>query len=302
MTMPSDTEIRENERLKRVTLNAITEPGHLPTLRSVARLGPGMTIDAIAEGDDVDRMQRLEDTNPVQILERAREQGLRFVIPGDDEWPEKQLRALDTNTTHHEAGGYPMGLWFKGGQHTLRESVSIVGSRSATTYGGSVAGDIAAAVARQEWAVVSGGAFGIDQAAHRGALANGGITVAVLACGADRAYPSAHRNLLDHIGDVGLVISEAHPGSAPTRLRFLARNRIIAALGVGTVVVEAAVRSGALNTATWARSLERLVMGVPGPVTSAPSQGVHQLLRLGHARVVAGPEDVLEDLHKARKF
>ena len=169
-----------------------------------------------------------------------------------------------------------------------------MGSRSATTYGGSVAGEIAGALARESWTVVSGAAFGIDQAAHRGALASRGPTVAVLACGADRAYPSAHRSLIDYIADVGLVVSEAAPGCAPTRIRFLARNRLIAALARGTVVVEAAVRSGALNTASWAAGLGRAVMGVPGPVTSAPSAGVHQLIRARDAVLVTSGEEVLE--------
>jgi DNA processing protein len=142
--------------------------------------------------------------------------------------------------------------------------------------------------------VVSGAAFGIDQAAHRGALANRGRTVAVLACGADRAYPAAHRSLIDYIADVGLVVSEAPPGCSPTRIRFLARNRIIAALSRGAVVVEAAVRSGALNTASWAGGLGRTVMGVPGPVTSAPSAGAHQLIRARDALLVTSGEEVLE--------
>lgn len=300
MTMPTHSEIRESDRLKRVALNAVTEPGDLNVLRMVARLGPGMALTELHNlGGDL--AQRIEDTNPDEILERAHAQGLRFVTPGDDEWP-AQLHNLDNNLTLNERGGQPIGLWFRGARHTLRETVSIVGSRSATTYGTEVARDIAGAVASQEWAVVSGGAFGIDQAAHRGALASGGVTICVLACGADRVYPSAHRELIDHIADVGLVISEANPGAAPTRLRFLARNRLIAALGVGTVVVEGAVRSGALSTAEWARMLRRPLMGVPGPVTSAPSAGVHQLLRAGHARLVTGGEDVLSDLHKARKF
>jgi DNA processing protein len=141
---------------------------------------------------------------------------------------------------------------------------------------------------------VSGAAFGIDQAAHRGALAAGGVTVAVLACGVDRAYPAAHRSLLDHLAAEGAVVSELAPGCAPTRLRFLARNRLIAGLARGTVVVEAALRSGALNTANWAARLNRPLLGVPGPVTSAPSQGVHQLIRSGAATLVTSGEEVLE--------
>jgi DNA processing protein len=165
-----------------------------------------------------------------------------------------------------------------------------------------VASDIAAHLGENDVTVVSGAAFGIDQAAHRGALAVKGLTVAVLACGVDRAYPSAHRNLLDYIADTGLVVSELPPGCAPTRVRFLSRNRVIAALAHGTVVVEAAVRSGALNTANWATRLNRTLMGVPGPVTSAPSQGVHELIRSRGATLVTRGEDVLELLAPSGSF
>jgi DNA processing protein len=150
--------------------------------------------------------------------------------------------------------------------------------------------------------VVSGAAFGIDQAAHRGALAGEGATVAVLACGVDRAYPAAHRELLDYVAETGLVVSELPPGCAPTKLRFLSRNRIIAALSLGTVVVEAAVRSGALNTASWAGTVHRPVMGVPGPVTSAPSEGVHELIRGRDAMLVTRGSDVLELVSPAGAF
>jgi DNA processing protein len=181
-------------------------------------------------------------------------------------------------------------------------AVAVVGSRSATTYGDAVARDIAATLAQASWTVVSGAAFGIDQAAHRGALAARGPTVAVLACGADRAYPKAHTALIDYVADVGLVVSEAPPGCAPTRIRFLARNRLIAALASGTVVVEAAVRSGALNTASWTAGLGRPVMGVPGPVTSAPSAGVHQLVRSRDALLVTWGEEVLEAVGPMGRF
>ena len=142
--------------------------------------------------------------------------------------------------------------------------------------------------------MVSGAAYGIDQAAHRGALGVEGANVAVLACGVDRAYPTAHRALLDHLADTALVVAEVPPGCAPTRGRFLSRNRLIAALTRGTVVVEAAVRSGALNTAGWTTRLNRHLMGVPGPVTSAQSQGIHQLIRTGEAILVTQGSEVLE--------
>ena len=141
--------------------------------------------------------------------------------------------------------------------------------------------------------VVSGAAIGIDGAAHRGALAVDGATVAVLACGVDRVYPAAHATLLERIAATGLVVSEYPPGSVPARHRFLVRNRLIAALGAGTVVVEAALRSGAQRTAADTEALGRLVMAVPGPVTSGPSAGCHQLIRDG-ALLVTSADDVLE--------
>jgi DNA processing protein len=202
-------------------------------------------------------------------------------------------------------GGKPLGLWARGPlrlSEVAARAVSIVGSRSATSYGAGVASDVAAHVAEQGWCVVSGAAFGIDQAAHRGALAAKGPTLAVMACGVDRPYPAAHKNLLDYISEVGLVISELPPGCSPTRLRFLSRNRVIAALSQGTVVVEAAVRSGALNTANWAVRLNRILMGVPGPVTSAPSEGVHDLIRRGDGALVTCGADILELLAPVGSF
>jgi DNA processing protein len=191
----------------------------------------------------------------------------------------------------------PVGLWLRGKlrlDEAVGGGVAIVGARSATTYGAGVAGSMAAELAAEQVPVISGAAFGIDQAAHRGALAARGPTVAVLACGADRVYPTAHQALVEYIAEAGLVVSEAPPGGAPTRIRFLARNRLIAALSVGTVVVEAAVRSGALNTANWADGLSRVLMGVPGPVSSGSSQGVHLLIRNRNALLVTGAGDVLE--------
>jgi DNA processing protein len=240
---------------------------------------------------------RLAGLDPAGDLERAAGQSIRFVCPADEEWPER-LTDLDHSPGLNQRGGAPLGLWVKGGgrlDRVVRRSVAVVGSRSATTYGAAVAGELAAHVAESGVTVVSGAAYGIDQAGHRGALSADGTTVAVLACGADRAYPAGHRDLLAYIADSGgLVVSEAPPGCAPTKLRFLSRNRLIAAMSLGTVVVEAAVRSGALNTANWAGVLNRVVMGVPGPVTSAPSEGVHELIRTRGAALVTRGSDVLE--------
>jgi DNA processing protein len=295
------TRVSESERLARVVLSRIGEPGDPRLTDLVHELGGARVLQSLQDQAadrelGADLAERLEATRPAHELERASARGIRFVVPGDEEWP-GSLDDLAHAPHLHQRGGVPVGLWCRGPlrlDEATANAVAVVGSRSATTYGADVAADIAATLARASWSVISGAAFGIDQAAHRGALANRGPTVAVLACGADRAYPAAHRNLIDYIADVGLVLSEAPPGCAPTRIRFLARNRVIAAVARGAVVVEAAVRSGALNTATWAGGLGRTVMGVPGPVTSAPSAGVHQLIRSRDALLVTSGEEVLE--------
>jgi DNA processing protein len=251
-----------------------------------------------------DVANRLRGLDPQRDLDNAAKLGIRFVVPGDDEWPES-LADLDRVEAVQRRGGTPVGLWLRGPlrlDEACARSVAVVGSRSATSYGAGVAGDIAAVLAGESMTVVSGAAFGIDQAAHRGALAARGATMAVLACGVDRAYPAAHKQLLDYIADTGLVVSELPLGCAPTQLRFLSRNRLIAALSQGSVVVEAALRSGALNTANWATRLNRVLMAVPGPVTSAPSEGVHELIRVGKAALVTRGEHVLELVSPAGLF
>lgn len=179
-------------------------------------------------------------------------------------------------------------------QDLTTNSVSVVGSRVCTTYGRRVTEDLASQLALLGWTVISGGAFGIDAAAHQGALAAGTATVLVSAGGVDTAYPPAHSGLFDRVAQQGLVISEYLPGERPYKHRFLDRNRIIAALSRGTLVVEAASRSGARNTAALARAMARQVMAVPGPVTSPQSAGCLMLLREGDAMLVRDAFDVLE--------
>ncbi len=291
----------EAERLARVVLSRIGEPGDPRLTDLVHELGAVRVLTSLREQAadrelGADLAERLAAVDPGLELERASKRGIRFVVPGDAEWPEP-LDDLAHAPHLHERGGVPVGLWCRGPlrlDEATEHAVAVVGSRSATSYGADVATEIGGTLVAASWTVVSGAAFGIDQAAHRGALVNRGRTVAVLACGADRAYPASHKSLIDYIADVGLVLSEAPPGCAPTRIRFLARNRIIAALSRGAVVVEAAVRSGALNTASWAGGLGRTVMGVPGPVTSEPSAGVHQLIRARDAVLVTNGEEVLD--------
>jgi DNA processing protein len=297
------------ERVARVALGRLGEPGDPRLASLVAELGAGRVVDYLREERDVtgvatDVAARLHGLDPEGDLARAEAAGFRFVCPGDAEWPTR-LADLDRCEPLNGRGGAPLGLWLRGVARLadlVGASVSVVGSRSATTYGVGVAAEIAAHVAGEGVCVVSGAAYGIDQAAHRGALAARGPTVAVLACGVDRAYPAAHKDLLDYVADTGVVVSEVPPGCAPTKLRFLSRNRLIAALSLGTVVVEAAVRSGALNTAHWAGLLNRQLMGVPGPVTSAPSEGVHELLRSRDATLVTRGSDVLELVSPSGSF
>ncbi len=287
------------ERLARVRLNLVFEPGDPRAAELSDELGAVEFLDRLladqAASDVVTSAgPRLAEVEPGRVLEQAGRLGIRFVVPGDQEWP-PALGDLRLAAPLAQRGGVPFGLWVRGaGLDQLPPAVAIVGSRAATQYGADAAARMAADLARSGWAVVSGGAYGIDQAAHRGALAVKGITVAVLANGLDRAYPPGSDPLIDAIAEDGAVVSELAPGASPTRIRFLGRNRLIAALARGTVVVEAALRSGALNTGNWTGRLHRPVLAVPGPITSALSEGVHQLVRSGAAGLVTSAEEVLE--------
>lgn len=304
-TTTSPTRASDAERLARATISVVAEPGDFTFMGLTRELGGVRFLEALQEHPDRHEQlravaARLKTVDAERELDRADSLGIRFVVPGDAEWP-SQLEELQTAGTIQQRGGTPVGLWVKGPLllDRLAGSLAVVGSRSSTTYGDRVAADLAAVVGAAGRPVISGGAFGIDYAAHRGALSAVAVTVAVLACGADRVYPAAHRDLLRHLGRHHAVISEAPPGASAFRVRFLARNRIIAALARGTVVVEAAARSGALNTANWAQRLNRVVMGTPGPLTSVASVGVHHLLRSGAASLVTGGADALELLGAA---
>lgn len=227
-----------------------------------------------------------------QIEEATRACGARFIIPGDEEW----APTLDDLVGIRESGcgEPPLGLWLLGPArlHELSGAVALVGSRAATNYGSAVTSELAAELSAAGRPIISGLAYGIDAAAHRGALAAGGVTVAVLACGIDEIYPMAHSRLHASVASTGLIVTEAPPGARPQKVSFLARNRIIAALSAGVVVVEAAARSGAKNTASWASALNRTLMSVPGPVTSALSATPHWLLQEGRADLVTCAGDV----------
>lgn len=216
----------------------------------------------------------------------AVQRGIRIVTREDPQWP----ASLGDLTSRQ-----PWALWVRGtGDLALLErSVAVVGARACTAYGSHVARMWSAELAARGITVVSGGAFGIDAAAHRGAL---GRTVCVTAGGVDAAYPRAHLELFNEIAQHGLILSETPLGENVRRERFLSRNRLIAALTQVTVIVEAADRSGSLNTARLAADLQRDVIGVPGPVTSSLSLGVHALIREHAAVLGSGVHDVWEAL------
>ncbi len=226
---------------------------------------------------------RLPDLDVERDLAIAERLGARIVVPGDEEWPV----GLD------DLSAPPFCLWLRGPADLAEasaRSAAVVGARAATGYGVHVARDLSAGLAERDFAVVSGAAYGIDGAAHEGALAVEGVTIAVVAGGIDRPYPSGHAGLLDRIRAAGLVLSEVPPGSAPTKWRFLSRNRLIATLTQGTVVVEAGLRSGSRNTARLAEQHLRVVCAVPGPVSSAVSAGCHELVRAGAVLVTDAGE------------
>lgn len=193
----------------------------------------------------------------------------------------------------------PLCVWVRGTASlaaVARRSVAMVGARASTAYGNHIAMEFAYGLAERGWCVVSGGAYGIDAQAHRGALGPDGATIAVMACGIDKTYPQAHAALFERITADGLLLSEWPPGADPHQHRFLVRNRVIAALARGTVVVEASARSGAKQTANRTRALGRVLMAVPGPITSAMSVGSHHILREMEGRVVTSVDEVVEEV------
>jgi len=233
---------------------------------------------------------RVPDLAPARDLATMQRLGGRLLIPSDQLWP-AQLADLGLQE--------PLCLWWRGLEQELpppTKAVALVGSRDSTSYGSSVTADLAYALAQRGFTIVSGGAYGIDAHAHRASLAGatGLPTIAVMAGGVDRFYPSGNEDLLRAVANQGAVLAEVPPGSAPTRYRFLQRNRIIAALAGATVVVEARWRSGALNTAHHAETLGRAVGAVPGSVHSANSAGCHRLLREGGAVCVTDAAEIAE--------
>lgn len=297
--MTNLSDVVQDERTARMVLSMIVEPDDAVTGRLLGELG-ALELLRLAERDDVvpglsnvdaqvwrSQFERSDARTLEQNVVEAERGGIGALVPGDKEWPS----ALDDLGDRR-----PYVLWARGTTsflaRPLSDFVTITGARASTSYGDHVAGQLASDLANAERLVVAGGAYGIEGAAHRAALASGGDTIAVMANGADRMYPMGHRELLERVADLGLMVSEMPPGAVPTRHRFIARARLMAALSTATVVVEAGVRSGSMTVARRAHELGRAVGAVPGPVTSAASAGPHQLLRDG-ASLVTDAADLL---------
>jgi DNA processing protein len=288
-------------------LSRVAEPPCPELAALVASAGPVEAANLVVRGKLEGRLAQETDARrqidcAAQDLEVLHRLGGRLVTADDDEWPLLAFAAFaGVDTRQRPEGHRPMVLWVVGParlDEVADRAAAIVGTRASTAYGEHVAADLAAGLAGRDVAVVSGGAYGIDGAAHRATLACDGLTVAVLAGGIDVTYPAGHAALLHRIREEGLVVTEYPPGVRPARHRFLTRNRLVAALSGATVVVEAGARSGAANTAAWARALGRTVCAVPGPVTSSASVGCHALLR-DEARIVTRAADVVELVGRA---
>jgi DNA processing protein len=299
MTAPAG----EAVRLARAYLMRVAEPPALALHAFVDVHGVLAAAERVRRGDvppavssETEARRHLDLA--AEDLVAAEKSGARLLVPEDPDWPAWQLLCLAPPTDRGLRGaGPPLGLWMRGDvpvADIFDRAVSVIGARAATGYGEHVAAEVGYGLAAAGMTVVSGAAYGVDGAAHRGALSAGGPTVAVLGCGIDIAYPAGHSGLIESIARSGLVISEYSPGTHPARHRFLVRNRLIAALSTATVVVEAGERSGARNTATTAAALGKIVLAVPGPITSAMSVGCHDLLRTGAATLGGSVAEILE--------
>ena len=297
----------QGERMARIVLSMIAEPDDL-TIGYILGRHCGVAALSLVESDhDVIGLgradvllwrERLRARIAPDLMERAAEaeqHGFGTLIPADREWPAGLDELGDRS---------PYVLWTQGASSflatALRDRVTITGARASTHYDEHVINELATGLADEEREVIAGGAYGIDSAAHRSVLAAAGQTIAVLATGLDLRYPAAHIELLDRIGDTGLLVSELPPGAVPSRDRFIARNRLMAALAGGVVIPEAGVRSGSLTTVLNALGLGRGVGAVPVPVTSAVSNGPNELIKQGAASVVTQASDVIALLDGAK--
>jgi DNA processing protein len=263
----------------------------VPQIAERLRAGrrPGDVFDAlVAERRPNDPAFRAKIAAQIaEAIARAARGGISAVTWGDAQYPPALAAIVDP----------PPILWLRGALSSLagRPAVAIVGSRAATPYALEVAGRLAADLAARGLTIVSGLARGVDSAAHRGALAGGGETIAVLGSGVDVMYPAEHAPLAHEIALRGAVVSELAPGTLPQQMFFPQRNRIISGLSRAIVVIEAGEKSGSLITARCALDQGRDVLAVPGNVLSGRNRGAHALLRDG-AKIVESADDIVEEL------
>ena len=276
--------------LARAQLFSAIEGGSVAWVEEISKLGPNEVRDRLLSGDYSAASkvsERIKQTSGEEVLAQITSAGAFILTPEDVDWP----------VSLNDLAAPPIALLIKGQREnlsSLTNSISIVGTRNPTPYGLRIAGDFGVGVADHEWAVVSGGAIGIDAAAHKGCLVGEGITVAVLGGGFNKNYPAAHERLFAEISDSGILISEVMPDVPAIPHRFLTRNRLIAALSKATVVVEAAFRSGSLRTARDAAEIFRPVMAVPGPINAPTSEGCHRLIVERVAELVSSVSEVIE--------
>jgi DNA processing protein len=279
-----------NELLARAALFSAIEAGHPYWSSEISTRGALVVYEKLlSSGYDLVRNEKLilalRQINPDQVLTEIEKHDARLITPIDDDWPEQV----------NDLAAPPIGLILKGNISALHQSsLAIVGTRNPTSYGAKIAGDFAAGFADREWAIISGGAYGIDSYAHKGALIAEGVTVAVVASGIDINYPAGNTRLFAEICESGAMVTEFMPGQRALPHRFLTRNRLIASLSKATLVVEAAFRSGSLRTARDAAEIFRPVMAIPGPINSPTSEGCHRLIGERAAEIVTSVADAVE--------
>ena len=282
--------LTDDVKIQRLALFSAIEAGNTYWARQVNEFGIAMVYEHLALGVyDATKYgaitQAISAFNADESLAAIAQSGGVFITPEDLSWP----------TRVNQLAIPPLGLIVKGDLSILNNpSLAIVGTRNPTPYGVRLAGDFAAGFVDREWDIISGGAYGIDTAAHRGALVAEGRTIAVIASGIDVQYPAGNARLFDEICENGAIISEVMPGVTAMPHRFLIRNRLIAALSLSTLVVEAAFRSGSLRTARDAAELLRPVMAIPGPISSPSSEGCHRLIGERAAELVTSVADAME--------
>jgi DNA protecting protein DprA len=281
-----------SELISRARLFSAVEGGSTFWAREVFTNGATYVLDrALSGGYDPVKyartIEKLRASSADQLLQSISDTKATFLTPADSTWPQSV----------NDLAAPPIALVIKGDPTLLTgDSLAIVGTRNPTQYGVRIAQDFAAGFVDRDWSIISGGAYGIDAAAHKGALVAEGITIAVIAAGIDINYPAGNARLFAEIAELGCLVSEVAPGTPAIPSRFLTRNRLIAALSNATLVVEAAFRSGSLRTARDAAELLRPVMAIPGPITSPVSEGCHRLIGERAAEIVTSVADAVEFL------